>query len=129
MNHLTPSAPPPSVSRASSLGAPALRPSLHRESSETSGDRQRRRGCENCGNCRCGNEATSPDDSHPHSPSPASSSGIIGWLADRPWLFVVGAFALLIGVWTTFITLALRNPPRDVLKNPLPTPADVRPGH
>jgi hypothetical protein len=114
--------PPQPASRASSLGAAALTPTLHRESSESLGGRLRRPGCDGCGNCRCGEE---PDKAK----VPARSTGLGGWLADHPWVFVLGAFALLIGVWTTFLTLALRNPVRDVLKNPLPTTADVRTGH
>ena len=102
-----------------------MTPSLHRESSETLGGRLRRPGCDNCGHCCCGEEAKA----RPAPVAVARSNGLSGWLADRPWLFVVGAFALLIGVWTTFITLALKNPPRDVLKNPLPITADVRTGH
>lgn len=55
--------------------------------------------------------------------------GIGGWLADRPWLFVVLAFSLMIGAWVTFFTLAMRHPPRDVLQNPLPHTTDVSPSH
>jgi hypothetical protein len=114
--------PPQPASRVSSLGAAALTPSLHRESSESLGGRLRRPGCDGCGNCRC-------DEKPEKTKASARSTGLGGWLADRPWVFVLGAFALLIGVWTTFLTLALRNPVRDVLKNPLPTTADVRTGH
>jgi len=88
---------------------------LHRESHESPGGRLRRSGCDGCGNCCCGADAASA----PPGPK-AASNGLTGWLADRPWIFVVGAFSLLIGVWATFITLAVRNPVRDVLKNPLP---------
>lgn len=122
MNHSTSSGPPQTASRASSLGAAALTPPLHRESSETRGGRLRRPGCDNCGNGCCQGKAAAP-------PRDTGGNGVTGWLADRPWLFVVGAFSLLIGVWATFLTLALQNPPRDLLKNPLPTTADVRPGH
>ena len=114
--------PPQPASRVSSLGAAALTPTLHRESSESQGGRLRRPGCDGCGNCCCGGEPA------PEKPA-VRSNGVTGWLADRPWLFVVGAFALLIGVWSTFLTLAMKNPVRDVLKNPLPTTADVRAGH
>lgn len=124
MKNNTPFGPPQTASRASSLEAAAMTPPLHRESSETLGGRLRRSGCDNCGDCRCG-EGTALDASAPA----ARSNGVGGWLADHPWLFVVGAFALLISVWATFLTLALKNPPRDVLKNPLPTTADVRTGH
>jgi hypothetical protein len=127
MNHHHSSGPPQTASRASSLGAPAITPSLHRESTESLGGRLRRPGCGGCGSCTC------HDDAEPKaaaaSRKAAGGAGVTGWLADRPWIFVVGAFSLLIGVWTTFITLALLNPPRDVLKNPLPTTADVRSGH
>lgn len=57
--------------------------------------------------------------------SPAARRSLIGWLADHPWLFVVGAFLLVIGVWAVFFTLALKNPTRDVLKDPLPPPAST----
>lgn len=50
-----------------------------------------------------------------------STSGFVAWFADRPWLFVTGAFLVLISVWVIFFTLALKNPVRDVLKDPLPT--------
>jgi|GEM_PF-3063055 len=101
-----------------------MTPSLQRESSETLGGRLRRPGCGQCGNCCCDADkaGAAPGVSR-------ASAGPAAWLADRPWIFVVGAFSLLIGVWTTFITLALQNPPRDVLKNPLPATADVRSGH
>lgn len=101
-----------------------MTPPLHRESSETRGGRLRRPGCDNCGNCRCQEDAAAAAP-----PRGAGSKSVTGWLADRPWLFVIGAFSLLIGVWATFLTLALQNPPRDLLKNPLPTTADVRTGH
>jgi hypothetical protein len=65
-----------------------------------------------------------------HRASRLPSAGEIGgWLADRPWLFVVLAFSLMIGAWVTFFTLAMRHPPRDVLKNPLPNTTDVGTGH
>lgn len=119
------SRPPEPVSRASSLGAPALTPMLHRESNDLPGGRPRRSGCDGCGNCCCGADASA---SAPPSPTPSSNS-LTGWLADRPWIFVVGAFSLLIGVWATFITLAVQNPVRDVLKNPLPDPHHVSTRH
>jgi hypothetical protein len=119
--------PPQPASRGSSLGATALTPTFHRESSESLGGRLRRSGCDGCGNCCCGEDQAAAAD--PVQPDVRRSRSLTGWLADRPWLFVVGAFALLIGVWTTFITLALQNPVRDVLKNPLTTATDVRAGH
>lgn len=122
MNTPPSSGPSQPASRATSLGAAALSPSLHRESDRSSGGRLRRSGCHGCGNGCCGKGA-------PDAPPPRRASAITGWLADRPWLFVTGAFALLIGVWATFLTLALKNPVRDVLKNPLPATADVRTGH
>ena len=122
MKTSTSSGLPQPASRASSLGAAALTPTLHRESRESLGGRLRRPGCDGCGNCCCG-EAAAPAE------PPPRGNGLTGWLADRPWLFVVGAFGLLIGVWSTFLTLAMKNPVRDVLKNPLPATADVRAGH
>jgi hypothetical protein len=35
-----------------------------------------------------------------------------GFLARHPWLFVVLAFALLIGAWTTLITVATKHAPQ-----------------
>jgi hypothetical protein len=116
------SGPPQPASRTSSPGAAAVLPTLHRESDGSSGGRLRRPGCHGCGNGCCGKDTPAA------SPVPPGR-GLIGWLADRPWLFVVGAFALLIGIWATFLTLALKNPVRDVLKNPLPATANVRTGH
>lgn len=118
------SRPPEPVSRVSSLGAPALTPVLHRESNESPGGRPRRSGCEGCGNCCCGADTAAA----PAAPTRAAN-GLTVWLADRPWIFVVGAFSLLIGVWATFITLAVQNPVRDVLRNPLPESPRVSASH
>lgn len=70
--------------------------------------------------------SASPKHAEPEaSPAPG---GVIGWLADRPWLFVVGAFAVLIAVWVIFFVIALKHPVRDVLKDPLPAPT-AAPSH
>lgn len=118
-----PSGPPQPASRASSLGAAALAPALHRESHESMGGRLRRPGCDERGNRRRRREPA------PTTTEPGRGQGVTGWLADRPWVLVAGAFALLIGAWSAFLTLAMLNPVRDVLDNPLPATADVRPGH
>ncbi len=41
-----------------------------------------------------------------------------GWLADRPWLWIVGGFLAVIGIWTGFIFLAVRNQSPDVRTHP-----------
>ncbi len=56
---------------------------------------------------------------------PPVSGGLGSWLADRPWLFVVAAFLAIIGVWSVFLTLAIKHSPRDVLNDPLPAPAST----
>ena len=35
-------------------------------------------------------------------------------LAERPWLFIVAAFVLLVSVWTAFIYVAVTNGPATV---------------
>jgi hypothetical protein len=35
-------------------------------------------------------------------------------LAERPWLFIVVAFLMLVSVWTAFIYLAVTNGPMTV---------------
>jgi hypothetical protein len=39
---------------------------------------------------------------------------MIRCLAERPWLFIVAAFVILVSVWTCFITLAVRHAPQNV---------------
>lgn len=36
------------------------------------------------------------------------------YLAERPWLFVVAAFVVLVSVWSFFISLAVRHAPQTV---------------
>jgi hypothetical protein len=49
------------------------------------------------------------------------------YLAERPWLFVVVAFALLVSVWTCFIYVAAKYGPAAA---PLDaTPASIHAGH
>lgn len=36
---------------------------------------------------------------------------IVSAFKKRPWLWVVVAFVVLIGAWTTLITIALKNQP------------------
>ena len=43
----------------------------------------------------------------PDSPRP-------GFFLRHPWLFVLLAFALLIGAWTTLITVAVKNAPQAI---------------
>lgn len=37
-----------------------------------------------------------------------------GFLVRHPWLLVVLAFALLLGAWSTLITVAVKNSPQQV---------------
>lgn len=37
-----------------------------------------------------------------------------GFLIRHPWLFVLLAFALLLGAWSTLITVAVKNAPQQV---------------
>ncbi|MFZ4764224.1 MAG: hypothetical protein ACOYMN_04650 [Roseimicrobium sp.] len=49
------------------------------------------------------------------------------FIAQRPWLFIVAAFAILISVWTGFIYVAVTNGPVIV---PLEaTTASIHAGH
>jgi len=121
------SGPPTAAPCGSSLVASAIMPALHRESSAPLGGRHQRSGCGLCGSCTC-QENPARADRLPGPKKPPASSPVT-WLADRPWIFVLAGFSLLIGAWATFLTLALKNPPRDVLKNPPPTTSNVSPGH
>ncbi|WP_166442783.1 hypothetical protein [Phragmitibacter flavus] len=40
-------------------------------------------------------------------------------ISNKPWLWIVLAFLVLITVWTCFITIAVNNQPEKI---PLPTP-------
>ncbi|MBC8128216.1 MAG: hypothetical protein H8M99_13830 [Gloeobacteraceae cyanobacterium ES-bin-144] len=39
---------------------------------------------------------------------------LIAFLARNPWIYVVLAFAILIGAWSTFITLAAKYSPEPI---------------
>ena len=45
-------------------------------------------------------------------------------MKNHPWIFVVLAFALVIGVWTTFIILANKNRPEQVPLEHLQKPTE-----
>lgn len=47
---------------------------------------------------------------------------MIGALKKRPWLFVILAFVLLIGAWTTMIILAVSHQPEDIPVKEVPEP-------
>ncbi len=44
--------------------------------------------------------------------TPAALGG--GWLARRPWLWIVAAFVVLFSAWTVFIIVALKHQPETV---------------
>ena len=51
------------------------------------------------------------------SPTPMNSQTLgsrPGFLIRHPWLLVVLAFALLLGAWSTLITIAVKNSPQQV---------------
>jgi len=39
---------------------------------------------------------------------------LVAFLARNPWIFVVLAFALLIGAWSVLITLAHQHAPQEI---------------
>jgi len=39
---------------------------------------------------------------------------LVAFLARNPWIFVVLAFALLIGAWSALITIANKHAPREI---------------
>lgn len=41
-----------------------------------------------------------------------------GFLARNPWIFVVLAFVLLIGAWSTLITIAVKHSPQQIEAKP-----------
>lgn len=41
-----------------------------------------------------------------------------GFLIRHPWLFVVLAFILLIGAWSTLITIAVKHSPQQIEVKP-----------
>jgi hypothetical protein len=45
-------------------------------------------------------------------------------LKKRPWLLVIMAFVLLIGAWTAFIMIAVKNQPTPVPLEEAATPAE-----
>ena len=54
-------------------------------------------------------------------PNSTSSSEAIGWLARRPWLWVVLAFAVLLSAWSALFYVAMNNQPESIpLKHLLP---------
>jgi hypothetical protein len=46
--------------------------------------------------------------------------GMMEFMRQRPWIWVVAAFVALIGLWAWFITLAVRNQPEEVPLEHLP---------
>jgi hypothetical protein len=38
-----------------------------------------------------------------------------GFLARHPWIFVVLAFVLLLGAWSTLITIAVKHAPEKIV--------------
>lgn len=39
---------------------------------------------------------------------------MIKWFNDRPWIYVVGAFVVLMSFWAVLLTISIKNQPEKV---------------